>query len=165
MARHRSGAGTLLPDRAAGFAPVLLVLLVLVSCGCTASSPARGPDGVPPVPVVPASAPSVYIMSPAFDGGVNAGTVTVTVSVRNFVLAGSGRLACFLDTVPQTTPGVPVLTRPGSVMITDQPSCVWPDVTEGTHTFAAELVNPDNTPLVPPVLDAVDVTAVRIAGS
>jgi hypothetical protein len=122
------------------------------------------------LPGYPASNPaSVYITYPDFDGGVDAGNVTVTVEVRNFslvngimrpVTTGEGHIICFKDVTPRTEPGLPAETRPGTFQISYQTSCTWYNVSSDTHTFSVELVNNDNTPLIPPVIDAVDVTAV-----
>ncbi len=107
---------------------------------------------------------------PEFDGGVDAGNVTVTVLVRNFSVvnrtgkqnrSGEGHIVYFKDVVPPTKQGSPAVTGPGSFQISAQTWCTWHNVSPDTHTFAVELVNNDNTPLVPPVLDAVDVTAVE----
>jgi len=112
---------------------------------------------------------SVYITYPDFDGGVDAGDVTVIVLVRNFSVVnrigeknrpGEGHLVYFKDVTPPTTPGTMAITRPGTYQISSQTRCTWYNVSPGTHTFAVELVNNDNTPLVPAVIDAVDVTAV-----
>jgi hypothetical protein len=116
---------------------------------------------------------SVYITYPDFDGGVNAGNVTVTMEVRNFSLVyGVGRpvtpreghIICFKDVIPRTEPGIPATTQPGTFQISYQTSCTWYNVTQDTHTFSVELVNNDDTPLVPAVIDAVDVTAVSQNG-
>ena len=116
---------------------------------------------------------SVYITYPEFDGGVEAGNVTVTVQVRNFslengagrpVTPGEGHMMYFKDVPPRTEPGLPAETRPGTFQVSYQTSCTWYNVTQGTHTFSVELVNNDNTPLVPAVIDAVDVTAVAQTG-
>ena len=116
---------------------------------------------------------SVYITYPEFDGGVHAGNVTVTVQVRNFsvvtaagrpVTTGEGHIICFKDVTPRTDPGLPVKNRTGTVQVSYQTSCTWNNVTQGTHTFSVELVNNDDTPLVPAVIDAVDVTAVAQTG-
>jgi hypothetical protein len=115
----------------------------------------------------------VYITYPDFDGGVNAGNVTVTVEVRNFsivngvgrpVTLGEGHIICFKDVTPRTEPGIPAKTQPGTFQISYQTSCTWYNVTQDTHTFSVELVNNDDTPLVPAVIDAVDVTAVAQTG-
>jgi hypothetical protein len=105
--------------------------------------------------------------------GIEAGNVTVTVQVRNFSLVnGAGRpvtpakghIMYFKDVAPRTEPGLPAETPPGTFQISYQTSCTWYNVTQGTHTFSVELVNNDNTPLVPAVIDAVDVTAVVQTG-
>jgi hypothetical protein len=111
----------------------------------------------------------VYITYPDFDGGIGAGNVIVTVQVRNFSLVngtrrpnarGEGHIICFKDVSPRTEPGIPAETGPGTFQTSYQSSCTWYSVSPGTHTFSVELVNNDNTPLTPPVIDAVDVTAV-----
>ena len=159
-----------------------LVLVVLLGGGCISaspgsstweslhSSPARTLATNPPLSGYPAQDPaSVYITSPDFDGGIRAGNVTVTVEIRNFsVVNGSGRptrareghILYFLDVPSRTEPGFPALTPDGRVRALDQPRCTWNNVPPGTHTFSVELVNNDNIPLVPAVIDAVDVTAV-----
>ena len=121
----------------------------------------------------PSNPASVYITYPDFDGGVDAGNVTVTVQVRNFSLVngvgrpvtpGEGHIIYFKDVTPRTEPGLPAKTRPGTFQISYQTSCTWYNVTQDTHTFSVELVNNDDTPLVPAVIDAVDVTAVAQTG-
>ena len=111
----------------------------------------------------------MYITYPDFDGGVDAGTVTVTVLVRNFSVVdrigeqnkpGEGHIVYFKDVSPPTIPGLSVATQPGTFQISALTSCTWYNVSPDIHTFAIELVNNDNTPLIPPVIDAVDVTAV-----
>ncbi len=152
--------------------PVLLLAALCIAClfvaGCMSGSPGvpaspRAEPGTLPV------GPSVLITSPEFDGGILYGNVTVEFTVRDFALVppgtgkktrGTGHAVCFLDVVPPVSSGQPALTRPGSFIITAEPRCTWQQVPPGTHTFAVELVNDDNTPLNPPVLDAVDVTAV-----
>ncbi len=125
---------------------------------------------MPLLPKDPLSHPAyVYITYPDFDGGVDAGNITVTVLVRNFSVVnptgrqnrqGEGHIVYFKDVVPPTKQGSPALPRPGTFQISAQTWCTWYNVSPDTHTFAVELVNNDNTPLVPPVIDAIDVTAV-----
>jgi hypothetical protein len=159
-----------------------LFLIVLLGMGCVSipsvsrsGEPLQGPkaDTVSKTPPHlngdSASNPaSVYITYPDFDGGVNAGDVTVTVEVRNFSLVngvgrpvtpGEGHIICFKDVIPRTEPGIPAKTQPGTFQVSYLTSCTWYNVTEDTHTFSVELVNNDDTPLVPAVIDAVDVTA------
>jgi hypothetical protein len=163
-----------------------LILIVLLG-GCMSASsanragePLQGPTSgtvlitPPQLTGYSVSNPaSVYITYPDFDGGVDAGNVTVTIQVRNFSLVndvgrtvtpGEGHIICFKDVTPRTEPGLPAETQPGTFQISYQTSCTWYNVTPDTHTFSVELVNNDNTPLVPAVIDAVDVTAVAQTG-
>ncbi len=163
-------------NRIAGPLVLSLILISVLAGGCTTGSPGTvttGPGGdlhqSPPEVYPTSNPPSVYITYPDFDGGVEAGNVTVTVLVRNFSVVnrtggqnvpGEGHLVCFKDVIPPTTPGLTVKTEPGTFQVSSQTWCTWHNVSQGTHTFTVELVNNDNTPLIPPVLDAVDVTAV-----
>ncbi len=150
----------------------LILLIVIWSGGCLASLPGSAASGghSQPPGSLSSGPPFVYITFPPFDGGVNAGDVTVSVIIRNFTISGdtngaggssTGHLVYFMDVVPPSAPDQPAITRSGTCHVSTQTSYIWHNVTEGTHTFAVELVNADNTPLSPPVLDAVDVTAVR----
>jgi hypothetical protein len=158
-----------------------LVVIMLLGAGCMQAPPFSRPeqnqqnqtrDMIPITPTHLSGLPdpaSIYITYPEFDGGVRAGNVTVTAEVRNFslvngadrpVTAGEGHIIFFKDVTPRTDPGLPAKTSQGTYQVSDKPSCTWYNVTEGTHTFSVELVNNDDTPLVPAVIDAVDVTAV-----
>jgi hypothetical protein len=160
-----------------------LILVMLLGTGCVSTSPIGQSEsslhGQTPGTIVISPSPfrgfsssdpaSVLILSPEFDGGIKAGTVTVTVEIRNFSLVNhvgrqlrpdEGHILCFKDVTPRTEPGVPAETGSGTFQISYQTSCTWYNITPGTHTFSVELVNEDNTPLVPAVIDAVDVTAV-----
>jgi hypothetical protein len=126
-------------------------------------------------PVTPAGSsavspgpPSVFIITPPFDGGILTGNVTILVEVSNFILVseekenkpGTGHLIYYQDVVPPVMRGVPAFTRPGTYGVSDTTTFEWDGITPGTHTFAVQLVNTDNTPLDPPMVDAIDVTAV-----
>ena len=158
----------------------LVLIGSLLLSGCTGSQgtgdggPVRTPSVVPSatVPGTPVQgSPAVWILSPPFDGGVIAGNVTVTVQVDNFVLEGeeippgpgAGHLVYYRDVVPPVTPGEPALTPAGTFAISYSEHYIWTGVLPGTHTFVVQLVNHDNTPLDPPALDAIDVTAVSPA--
>jgi hypothetical protein len=160
---------------------ISLILVMLLGMGCVSTFPASRPGELLEDQMTDtlstnysqltglSNPASVYITYPEFDGGVTAGNVTVTVEVRNFsvvngaekpVSPGEGHIIYFKDVTPPTDPGYPAKTAPGTFQVSYQTSCTWYNVTQGTHTFSAELVNNDDTPLVPAVIDAVDVTAV-----
>jgi hypothetical protein len=162
-----------------------LILVMLLGMGCVSTFPAGRPGRLLQDQTADnlstnssqltglSNPPSVYITYPEFDGGVHAGNVTVTVEVRNFsivngtekpVIPGEGHIIYFKDVNPRTDPGLPAKTAPGTFQVSYQTSCTWYNVAQGTHTFSAELVNNDDTPLVPAVIDAVDVTAVAQSG-
>ncbi len=154
----------------------LLVIVLIPAGGCISGPPASGthePGITPNNPLYAGGSLShpayVYITYPDFDGGVDAGNVTVTVLIQNFSVVNrignqnkpeEGHIVYFMDVVPPTEQDSPAVTGPGTFQISAQIWCSWHNVSPGTHTFAVELVNNDNTPLVPPVIDAVDVTAV-----
>jgi hypothetical protein len=152
------------------------ILILVLAGGCVSDyrdnrtpEPAGTPDQALHSGYFALNPVSVYITYPDFDGGVDAGTVLVTVVVRNFSVVdrigeqnkpGEGHIVYFKDVIPPTIPGLSVKTQPGTFQISANTSCTWYNVSLDTHTFAIELVNNDNTPLSPPVIDAVDVTAV-----
>ena len=165
-----------MPRRALSACVFLVIIGSLLLPGCTGS---RGPGGEPiktppvsPLVTVPETpvqgSPAVWILSPPFDGGVVAGNVTITAQVDNFILegegappaSGTGHLVYYRDVVPPVTQGEPALSPAGTFAISDSRHHIWTGVLPGTHTFAVQLVNHDNTPLDPPALDAIDVTAV-----
>lgn len=154
-------------------AMLALVAVVLVA-GCATQPPGGGAARgtvTPTVSTAPAGlaiSPAVLIVDPPFDGGVSAGTVTVSVRVTGFALIppsgenreGAGHLVYYRDVAPPAAPGGSALTAPGTCIASAETRHSWEEVSPGTHTFAVQLVNADDTPLDPPALDAVDVTAV-----
>ena len=155
----------------------LVIIGSFLLSGCVGSrgtvdgEPIRAPP-VFPSATVPGTtvrgSPALWILSPPFDGGVLSGNVTITVQVDNFVLeregtppvAGSGHLVYYRDVVPPVEPGELALSPAGTFAISYSRHHVWTGGLPGTHTFAVQLVTHDNTPLDPPALDAIDVTAV-----
>lgn len=156
-------------------AGALVVVAVLVA-GCLSGT---GTGGVTPTVAKTTTAsatahgggvasPSVLILDPVFDGGVSAGDVTVTCTVTGFALAtpgepnrpGEGHLVYYRDVTPRTVPGETALTAPGTCVVSSDTAHTWNGIPPGTHTFTVQLVNGDDTPLDPPAIDAVDVTAV-----
>jgi hypothetical protein len=161
-------------------AGLALIAAVLIA-GCAGVGSPGGGSGTPTTairasvaPTRPAPAggstgtPAVLILDPPFDGGVASGTVTVAVQVTGFTLVppgepnrpGAGHLVYYRDVTPGTQPGETALTAPGTYATSSETVYSWKGVAPGTHTFAVQLVNADDTPLDPPAIDAVDVTAV-----
>jgi hypothetical protein len=114
------------------------------------------------------AAPEIRVVSPDADDRPDRGDVTVRVDVDGFDLAdalgeaarsGQGHVHFYIDVaeVP-TTPGRPAVTAQGTYHATAALEHTWSDVAPGTHTFAAQLVNNDHTPLVPPVFAQITVT-------
>lgn len=161
-------------------AGLALISAVLIAGCAGVGSPGGGPGtqtiavraSVTPALSAPAGGsagtPAVLILDPQFDGGVASGNVTVSVQVTGFTLVppggpnrpGTGHLVYYRDVTPRTEPGETALTAPGTYATSTKTAYSWEGVTPGTHTFAVQLVNGDDTPLDPPAIDAVDVTAV-----
>lgn len=160
----------------------LALICSMLIAGCVSTrSPGEGPGTRTPgqqVSVTPTNAaappngtvgaPAVLIVDPPFDGGVSSGTVTVSVQVTGFALVppggpnrqGTGHLVYYRDVSPKTAPGETALTGTGTYSTSSDTSYTWEGVAPGTHTFAVQIANADDTPLDPPAIDAVDVTAV-----
>lgn len=162
------------------------VLTAIIFCigisGCVSTQPPAGSFSIsvpgsqvtaPPLPSVISYSgagvqPSVFIITPPFDGGILTGNVTIFVEVTDFALVppggknipGTGHLIYYRDTVPPAMEGIPAITRPGTYGVSSETMFRWDGITPGTHTFAVQLVNADNTPLDPPIMDAIEVTAV-----
>ncbi len=92
---------------------------------------------------------------------VGTDNISVMVQVSNFNLVdkigqanvpGEGHLIYYLNVQPPTTPGQPALSAPGTYAASPATSYTWTGLFEGVWTFSVELVNNDNTPLVPPVV-------------
>jgi hypothetical protein len=71
---------------------------------------------------------------------------------------GQGHLNYYLDVGAPTSPGKPATTGTGTYASVLATSYTWPGITAGSHTFAVQLVNNDDTPLAPPVVTFVTVT-------
>lgn len=116
-----------------------------------------------------AAAPSLTIDTPDDGAQIPAGNVEVRVTPADFQIVnklgrpaakGEGHVHFYMDVenVP-TEQGKPAVSAQGTYHATATPSYTWPDVTPGEHTFSAQLVNNDHTPLSPPVVRTIKVTA------
>jgi hypothetical protein len=116
----------------------------------------------------PASTPVISIVQPepnSYVVGTN--EIKVVVEVSGFDLVdGTGRpnaprqghINYFMDTEPPTAPGRPATAKTGRYASSIATTYTWTNVVEGVHTFSAELVNNDDTPLAPPVTVTVTVS-------
>jgi plastocyanin len=113
--------------------------------------------------------PNLVIALPRNGTTIASGNVSVTVQVSNFNVVAKqgeanvqreGHLHFFLDVDAPTTPGQPAIPPSGSVwaQVADT-SYTFTSVVPGTHTISVELVNNDHTPLDPPVVRKITVTA------
>ena len=94
------------------------------------------------------------------------GSVQVSIEVMNFNLVapggadapGEGHIHYYLDVDIPTTQGQAAVTASGTYKATADTSVTWDSVEAGTHTFGAQLVNSNHTPLATPVTATVTVT-------
>jgi hypothetical protein len=110
--------------------------------------------------------PQTVILSPRDGAMVTSGNVTISVEVDNFnlvqkpsepPLSNEGHLIYFLDVEAPTNPGGPALTDNGTFASETSLSHTWLNVAPGIHTFSVELVNDDNSPLIPAVVAKVSI--------
>jgi hypothetical protein len=115
----------------------------------------------------PLAATTIKIVRPQDGSTIPTGPVTVAVDVTNFTLIdklgqkkepGQGHIHYYIDVQAPTTAGQPAVTANGTWFSTPDLEYTWPNVGPGQHTFSAELVNNDSTPLDPPVVFKVTAT-------
>ncbi len=124
------------------------------------------------MPVCAQGSPQITIIEPKNGTTIPAGDVTVSVNVANFNIvdkqgqakaAGEGHIHYFMDVAAPTNPNKPAVTAPGTYVHILDKSYTWKNVIPGNHNFSVELVNNDHTPLTPPAVAMVDVTAAGTA--
>jgi hypothetical protein len=158
-------------------------LLLVTACGgapaATLVTPTPGgsapasptPDGL--VPTASAAAggaggPTLTLEQPKDGATVPAGKLTVGVKVAGIQLVnkigqpavpGEGHLIYYagVDFIP-TQPGRPATTAPQTYAPSDQPSSSWPSLAPGRYLVGVQIVNNDDTPLVPPVVVKATIT-------
>jgi hypothetical protein len=143
-------------------------VLVTPPGGATAQASVEPGSSPAPASSVPGGAPAVAIEEPADGATVRTGTLTVRAAVSGFTIgapatgagAPSGKLIFYIDVdfVP-TDPGKPALTSPGTFQRSSAAEVAWPDVGAGRHALFVQLVNPDDTPLIPPATARSVITA------
>jgi hypothetical protein len=97
-----------------------------------------------------------------------AGSLTVQTEVNNFKLVdklgqpnvpGEGHLHYFLDVAAPTEQGKPAIPLSGVWAATNSTTYTFQNVNAGPHQISVELVNNNHTPLNPPVVETVSMTA------
>jgi DMSO/TMAO reductase YedYZ molybdopterin-dependent catalytic subunit len=95
---------------------------------------------------------------------VQPGNIRVEVEETNFNpvdkigkanVPGEGHINYFLDVDAPTTPGQPAISPEGTWAAVGANIYTFADVPVGTHTISVELVNNDQTPLVPAVVGQI----------
>ena len=120
----------------------------------------------------PVSAASLTIVEPS-DNATASGSLVVRVDVRGFRVVPQGRPANVpgeghliyyrdVDFVP-TRAGSAARTEPGTFAASSELTHTWSELTPGSHALFVQLVNNDDTPLSPPVVDSVVVTVTAVA--
>jgi hypothetical protein len=151
---------------------------LLTSCGngddaaTLEESPSVAATGSPAASGVPAGAAQIEITAPADGATVDVDEVNVAVEVRDFDLVdkiggkakeGEGHIVYYLG-MGYEIPVAP--DQPGNVggeggftsYMSHESSYEWESAPPGRQTITVQLVNNDNTPLVPPRSDQVTVT-------
>jgi plastocyanin len=117
--------------------------------------------------VLPPPPPGARIIRPLEGSSVVGPNVTVDLRVSDFSLvdkigkaavSGQGHVIYYLDVTPPTTPNVSAFSAPGTYSATVDSTFTWTGLTPGAHRLSAQLVNNNDTPLVPAVTDSVNVT-------
>jgi hypothetical protein len=131
---------------------VVVMLMTVWSCS---SSPAP-------------MAPALKITSPVDGSTVSAGALHVDSLVSNFLLVdkigqanfpNEGHINYYLDVPAPIVQGQPAVPASGAIWAASPTSSyIFDNVSVDLHTLYAELVNNDNTPLNPPVVDQVTFT-------
>jgi hypothetical protein len=102
--------------------------------------------------------PYAVLLTPSEGSTVSAGDVDVRIFLQNFTLNETtgqsnkpnyGHVIYYLDVDAPLTYGAPATTAPGTYVISTKTSLTWKNVPPGDHTFIVQLVNNDNTPLLP----------------
>jgi hypothetical protein len=114
-----------------------------------------------------ATAPVLSIARPVAGATLPSGSVTVTTDVLNFAVVdkqgqanavGQGHVNFYLDMDAPATQGQSTVPASGTFASVSGTTYTFKNVPAGTHTISAELVNNDQTPLNPPVVQKISIT-------
>ena len=119
-----------------------------------------------PEPVYPQDS-RVLIINPAMDSTLDSGDISVKAFVEQFDIvdktsqqnsAGEGHLVFYMDVTPPMKQGESTLSAEGTYAVSTETSYTWKSVGTGKHVFWVQLVNNDNTPIVPQAAVRINVT-------
>jgi hypothetical protein len=140
--------------RASAICALILVAAAVLLSGCTNTT----------------ATPTLKINSPSNGATLKTGDITVKADVANFKVVdkqgqanvtGEGHLHFYMDVNPIPSaagqPAIPANSSAAWAHVSDT-SYTFRGVPPGTHTFVAQLVNNDHSPVVPTVSDMVTVT-------
>jgi hypothetical protein len=137
---------------------ILLLILVL---GLSLSVSCRQKEPLAP------EEPYAVLLTPGEGSTISAGDIEVRIFLQNFTITensgvpnepNQGHIIYYLDVEAPRTYGAPATTAPGTYAISAGTSFIWKNVPVGDHTFTVQLVNNDDTPLLPPTAVRANVT-------
>jgi hypothetical protein len=153
-------------------AVTLAFIAMSCSSGGSTLTPAPSPSATE-LTAAEAAKPDVEITYPPQGRDpIATGDVLVALTVRSFSIVdrigedakeGEGHLVYYLDVddIPTKEGRSAVAEGPGRAAASTMTSHTWEDVSPGPHTLSVQLVNNDDTPLTPPVIDEIEVVVGR----
>jgi hypothetical protein len=137
----------------------LAAMIMVILTGCGTQTVTNAPTSPPGIGDFYINILDLNQQSPGIEVRVEALTLDQNRSIENY----SENLIYYMDVDPPTTAGESVKTAVGTFLEPSldnvyEYSVVWNDVPAGTHTFSAQLVNPDYTPLSPAIVVQTTIT-------
>jgi hypothetical protein len=126
-------------------APILILLLL---SSCRESEPLAPEE------------PNAVMLSPSEGSTLSPGDVQVRIYPQNFAIventgqpnkSNEGHVIYYMDMTAPIAAGIAATAAPGTFVALAETSYTWPNVPPGQHVFTVQLVNNDDTPLLPPV--------------
>ncbi len=111
--------------------------------------------------------PIAVLLAPSDGSTLVSGDVPVRIYLQNFNMvrstgqpnkANEGHAIYYLDASAPIKAGAPATTAPGTFVVSIETSYTWLNVPPGKHVFTVQLVNNDDTPLLPPANVRANVT-------
>jgi len=137
------------------------ILLLILLLGLSLSVSCRQKEPLAP------EEPYAVLLTPSEGSTISAGDIEVRVFLQNFTITensgvpnkpNTGHVIYYLDVDAPLTYGTAATTATGTYALSTSTSFTWKNVPVGEHTFTVQLVNNDNTPLLPPTAVRANVT-------